>query len=362
MTPAATTAALVLKVPQLTVRAGPGSTYTSLGRLDQTDQPVIIGQTDTAQGSWWQIEAPSLPEGVGWVPADPDMVVALNAFNVPQVTPPARSTPVPTATPIPSPTLTPTSGPLPSPTAIPLSPTPTKVPVEPEVIRPPAGQTLLIVENRSFANQPALLTLSGGKSVGGGRQLDVPAGGRLELVLESDFYRALWTVPGTDFSRGADFTAPPSKILVMWAVPEDGQTGSEEYGEIFLDATPTPGPVPPTATPITGADGTVYAPPEGQALLVLANRSFANRYATITLSGGSMGGGQIFTLDVGLETPIVLDPGDYRGVWIVPGHGFSAGHQFTVSAGQVIFSWIVPEEGRVFMQFPGQAPYQINNQ
>lgn len=362
VTPAPTAASLILRVPQLLVRSGPGSTYASLGQLDQAEQPVIIGQTDTAQGSWWQIEAPSLPGGVGWVPADPDTTIALNAFNVPQVRPPARPTTVPAATPTPSPALAPTSRPLPSPTSMPPTVTPTEAPLQAEVIRPPAGQTLLIVENRSFANQPAILTLSGGKSVGGGRQLDVPAGGRLELVLETDFYRALWTVPGSSFSRGADFAAPPSKILVMWVVPEEGRTGREEYGEIFLNATPTATALPPTATPVRAADGTVYAPPEGQALLVCGNRSFANRYATITLSGGSMGGGQIFTLDVGLESSIVLDPGDYRGIWIVPGHGFSAGHQFTVAAGQVIFSWIVPEEGRVFMQFPGQEPYQINNQ
>jgi hypothetical protein len=103
------------------------------------------------------------------------------------------------------------------------------------VIRAPEGQTLLIVSNRSLANQPVRLTLSGGKSVGGGREIDPPPDQEIQLVLEPDFYRALWSAPLNSFTRGADFTAAPDKVMVMWVVPEQGRSDIEIYDELIID-------------------------------------------------------------------------------------------------------------------------------
>ena len=80
------------------------------------------------------------------------------------------------------------------------------------------------------------------------------------------------------------------------------------------------------------------------------------------MSGGNFGGGQQITLDANTEMSFELAPGSYRALWSTPARGgFTAGRDFTVIAGEVILSWIIPENGQVFMQFPGQAPQQINN-
>ena len=81
------------------------------------------------------------------------------------------------------------------------------------------------------------------------------------------------------------------------------------------------------------------------------------------MTGGSLGGGQEIKLDAGVETSLELLPGSYRAVWSSPAgkQSFSVGRQFDVSAGDVILSWIIPDQGQVFMQFPGQEPQQINH-
>lgn len=358
VTPVPTVASLVLKVPIMIVRAGPSTLYDSLGRLEANDQPEIIGQADVGQGDWWQIRYNAAPGNVGWVSADPDLGIALNPFNVPQVTPPSPPTPIPSATPIP------TNTPFPSATPIPptntASPTPTDTPPPPTVIRPPDGQTLLIISNRSFANQSARLTLSGGRSVGGGLEIDPPPGGEVQVVLEPDFYRALWSASYNGFTRGVDFTAVAGKVVVMWIVPEEGRTNTEVYDQLVINPTTTP-TVTPTSTTVPPPNDR-YVAPSGKALLVASNRSQANEFGVVTITGGTFGGGEQIILNANTETVLELGPGNYRAIWNSPARGgVNAGRDFVVTAGEVIFGWIVPEDRTVFMQFPGQPVIQINN-
>ncbi|MCL4295821.1 MAG: FHA domain-containing protein [Anaerolineae bacterium] len=340
-------ALLTLNVPALNVRSGPGTQYSLIGQLTQSAPAEIIGQASAEQGQWWQIRFANGPGGAGWVTADPAFVTTSNTAAVPVV-----SVPTPQ---LPEVTVQPTNTPLPAPTAT--------APRE-QVIRAPAGKTLLIASNRSMANHPALLTLEG-ESVGGGDRVEVPADGEVQLVLEPDFYRATWSSPGPrgGFASGADFTAVADKIMVMWVVPEEDRSAIETYDELTVAIpTPTPTPTPAgTATPgpITGS---YPAAPAGKALFVAANGTLENNYAVLTLSGGGLSGGQEIKLDAGAEISVELLPGGYRAVWTSPAgqRAFSTGREFQVSEGEVILSWIVPEQRQVFMQFPGQDPQQIN--
>jgi hypothetical protein len=223
---------LIINTSALNVRSGPGTQYEALGQITQDSRPEIIGQANIGQGDWWQIRAPALPGGTGWVSANPRFTTALNASNVPRVNPP------------PAPTATPTKTATPSLDGAPIT-APTATPTTAVVIRAPAGKTLLIVSNRSLANQPARLTLSGGKSVGGGREIDPPPNSEIQIVLEPDFYRAVWSSPWKSFARGADFTAVPGKVMVMWIVPEEGRTDTEIYDELVVGGPSTLGVVNP---------------------------------------------------------------------------------------------------------------------
>ena len=338
-TPTPSPAMLTVNIPALNVREGPGTQYAQIGQVTQGQQIKITGQATNAQGQWWQIE---LPDGPGWVSGNPNFVTAANAGTVPVVSPP----PLPTAA---APTASPTATPTPAPAS------------QGTVIRPPAGKTLLIISNRSTLNHPARLTLSGGKSVGGGKEFDPPPNGQLEVVLEPDFYRALWSSPARNgFARGAEFNAVAGKVMVMWIVPEHGLTDIEIYDELTIGgaSTATPG----ATTPSNSQQNDGYSASPGKAMLVAGNRSAQNNFAVITLSGGNFGGGQQITLDANTETPVDLLPGKYRAVWNTPAHSnFSAGKEFIAATGEVIYSWIIPEHGQVFMQFPGQAAAQVNN-
>jgi hypothetical protein len=349
---------LTVNTPTITVRTGPSTQYNAVGQLVQGTQVEVVGVANVGQGQWWQIPFEAAPSGLGWVSANPAFVSAGNTAPVPVVNVPPR----PTATLPAAPSTSFISSTL-VPPANTSAPVPTATPAESFIIRAPAGKTLLIVGNRSLENQPALLTLSEGKSVGGGRQIDTPAGKEVELVLEPDLYRAMWSSPARrgGFVRSADFIAAADKVIVMWIVPEDGITDIEMYDQLITaggeaasaeTATPTPAPV------IGG-----YTAPLGKALFIAANRSLNNSYGVVTLSGGSFGGGKEVKLDAGVEIPLELLPGNYRAIWSSPARrgGFTAGRDFKVSTGEVIISWIVPEAGEVFIQFPGQAPLQINN-
>lgn len=323
---------LTVNAATLNVRAGPSTDYSLVGQLGRREQVAIIGQADAGAGRWWQVQ---FSNGLGWLPDDPKIVTTSNTDTVPAVGIPAPPQPI-------------------------LAGTVTPSPVSEPILRPPAGKTLLIVSNRSLENYPAMLTLSGGKSVGGGQQIDVGRDREAQLVLEPDVYRAMWSSPVDNFVRSTDITAVAGKIIVMWVVPEEGRTDIEFYDSLPPHTVPT---ATPTATPLPGPTPTPYVAPSGRALLVAENRSLENAYSVLTVAGGSYAGGQEFILDAGTVSLVELAPGDYRVIWSSPArrHGFSAGHQFSVIPGEVIEAWIIPEDGQVFMQFPGQPPKQINN-
>jgi hypothetical protein len=344
-------ASLQVTAPQLNVRSGPATEYDQIGTLKQGDQTVVFQRASGLNGDWWQIEFAAGYGGVGWVSGDSRFVAVQNAAAVPVVSVlplPAEAAAVSTQ---PAATVSPTA------TATPFA-TASLTPVL-NVTRAPDGQTLLIVENRSMANQPVRLTLSGGKSVGGGKELDPPPGSKIELVLEPDFYRALWSAPAKNFTRGVDFAAIAGKVIVMWIIPEEGVTLTEMYDELIDETAPVATPLP-TATRLPDPPGLV-APP-GKALLIISNLSILNEFGMMTITGGNYGGGQEFILNANTETRLELTPAYYRTVWHTPVNGgMSAGREFNVSAGEVILGWMVPEKKEVFMQFPGQPAEQINN-
>jgi len=228
------------------------------------------------------------------------------------------------------------------------------IPTSQNILRAPEGKTLVIIGNRTIQNTPATLTLSQGKSVGGGKQINLDSGQEVQLILEPDHYHVLWSAPVRGFAVDRDITAQAGKIIVMWVIPEYKSSDIEYYDQLIL-AAPPPSPTPMPSAPLP-------TPQPGKALFITANRSFENLFARLTLTGGTFGGGQEFTIDANTETQLELTPGDYRAIWYTPGHdNFTAGRDFTVVAGQIILSWIVPEKGQIFMQFPGEAEKQVNN-
>jgi hypothetical protein len=224
-------------------------------------------------------------------------------------------------------------------------PAPTALPVA--AIQAPPDKMLLIVNNRSQEGVPARLTLSGGRSVGGGQELDPPVNGQIELLLEPDFYRALWSSPANNFTRGVDFTAVPGRVMVMWIVPEDGVTMSEWLEGQAVAEAPTP---VATLAAVVATPERPTAPP-GKALLIVENRSAENEFAYLTMSEGSFGGGFALTVDAGTHHTFELIPSLYRSTWSAPaGDGMSMNREFTVKAGDVVVAWVVPEKREVVFE------------
>ncbi|MFN8458210.1 MAG: hypothetical protein U0401_26760 [Anaerolineae bacterium] len=181
----------------------------------------------------------------------------------------------------------------------------------------------------------------------------------MQLELEPDAYRALWSSPARPggFVKGEDFTAEGDRVIVMWIIPEDGVTQTEIYEQLTVGA---PAELPGTPTPAPVITST-YTAPEGKVVLVAVNRTLNNSYAVLTVAGGSFGAGKEIKLDGGNEIPLELTPGEYRIVWSTPAYsgGFSTGREFEVFGGEVLYSWIVPEQGEVYIQFPSYAPEQL---
>ncbi len=355
ITPLPDSATLLVEAPTLTVRSGPSGSYTEVAELTEGDAVEILSQAEIDGEQWWQIRyRQGNSRYLGWVLVDPATTSVVSATPTATSTPtstPRRVTVTATALSVAANSPTPTATPMPTST-----PTP-----EVEFILAPPGKTLLIISNRSLGNQPARLTLSGGKSVGGGQEFDVPSGQERQVVLEPDEYRAMWSSTArSGFARGWDFEAVAGKVMVMWIVPEEGRTETEIYDRLVTN--PEPEPVAtalPSATPDPVID---RIPPPGQAMIVVANRSMANANANLTVSGGSFGGGEEFVLDANTETVLEMAPGEYRGVWNIPIRGgMFLGNEFDISVGEVVLFWIVPEDGTLFMQRPGQEPDQINN-
>jgi hypothetical protein len=331
------------------VRAGPGSSYETIGTVRQGTQAEIIGKYDIGQGLWWLIRYDQAPDGQGWISGSSVFGVATNTEEVPMVS--LSSSPVAAAPPS-----EPVETPVPTDTPVPTTPA---GPNPDDFIQAPAGKTLLIVANRSYSNQPARLTLSGGKSTVSDQEIDLLPGQELQIALEPDFYQAIWSTPAHDnFTRVADFTAEEDQVVVMWIRPEEAVTQTEFHTRLARSGTlPTP---EPTATPEPFMPG--YEAPPGKALLVIANLTTENEFGQVTVAGGSFGGGQEIKIEPYARLTLELDPADdYRTVWTNPAAGgWTAGREFRASAGEVILGWIIPEDQEVFMQFPSQQPEKIS--
>ena len=93
-----------------------------------------------------------------------------------------------------------------------------EVPVAPPVI--PEDKMLLILGNRTLADIPSALTISGGEL--GGEEFVVEASHEIRIELEPGEYEATWTSPeGETFGR--KFKARPGTVVLAWIIPEDGQ-------------------------------------------------------------------------------------------------------------------------------------------
>ena len=79
--------ATVIAPDGIFLRTGPGTDYPYVGTAPLGDSGAIIGRS--ADGQWWVIDAPNLPDGQVWVSAT--FVEAVNADNVPVVEAPPLS-------------------------------------------------------------------------------------------------------------------------------------------------------------------------------------------------------------------------------------------------------------------------------
>ena len=88
-TPQSCTPMVIVQAKALNVRSGPGTTYSTLGRLEMEETAEVTGRN--AEGTWWQIK---FGTAVGWVSASYVSPSCTN--NVPIV---GQPTPAPTVTP-----------------------------------------------------------------------------------------------------------------------------------------------------------------------------------------------------------------------------------------------------------------------
>jgi hypothetical protein len=99
---------------------------------------------------------------------------------------------------------------------------------------------LLVVGNRSYAEIPSTLTLSGGR-FGEGREIQLNPAQEVLIALEPGDYRATWSAPeganGQPISRSRAFTARANKIGVVWFVPEASRAFLQVPGEPGVELT-----------------------------------------------------------------------------------------------------------------------------
>lgn len=84
--------ATAIALTNVSVRNGPGESYTVIGILPAGGSATIIGKTE--DNAWWQIRADNIQGGAGWVASE--RIQARNTDAVPVVTPPPLPTPTPT--------------------------------------------------------------------------------------------------------------------------------------------------------------------------------------------------------------------------------------------------------------------------
>jgi hypothetical protein len=104
----------------------------------------------------------------------------------------------------------------------------------------PPGQALLVVGNRSYADIPSTLTLSGGR-FGEGKEVQINPAQEVLFALEPGDYRATWTAPegkdGLPISRSRAFTAKANRVGVVWFVPEASRAFLQAPGEPGVELT-----------------------------------------------------------------------------------------------------------------------------
>lgn len=105
---------------------------------------------------------------------------------------------------------------------------------------PAPGQALLVVGNRSHAEIPSTLTLSGGR-FGAGKDIQINPAQEVLIALDPGTYRATWSAPagqdGRPISRSREFTAKPNKIGVVWFEPEKSRAILQVPGEPGVELT-----------------------------------------------------------------------------------------------------------------------------
>ena len=219
---AATPTGRVTGTQTLNIRSGPGTNFPVIGAARNGDEGEIIGRS--ADGGWWQVSAPALPGGAGWVSVD--FVLATNVENVPVVAAPSPPPSTPTRVPPP-----PTPTPLPQATALPPTATP--------------AAEISFWADRTTINQGQCATLN----------------------WSVQNVQAIWVYPrGEPYSRfprtgqGSEVVCPPvTTTYEMRVLMLDGSTIFRTITINVIAPAPTvppapTAPPPPTATPAPAPD------------------------------------------------------------------------------------------------------------
>ncbi len=221
----------------------------------------------------------------------------------------------------------------------------------------PIEEMLIIIGNRTHADITATVTLSGGEFGEAGESFTLEAGEEIRFELPSGEYQARWTSPNHE-GFGRKFIAFPGRVALSWIVPEKDYVYAELLDPGNQDNTQF---TPPS---VTSLETPYLVPVGGKSLLVAGNRSLANIPSTLTLSGGQFGGGEELTVNPRQEVIIALSPGEYQATWSAPVEvddvePFALNRSFTVVGGKVGVVWIVPEDGRAFLQRPGEPGEEL---
>lgn len=198
----------------VTVRAGPGENYPSLGTYRNGRVVDILGkQYSRTNQLWWLIFFPSVPGEEGWVNAED--TISRNTGRVPWVSAPPTPTPTATTTATPTPTSTPTPTPT-GPATVPW--TITGRVVDAVTLQPVAGASVRAILGSDGAALITVTNSNGDFSM----QASARDSGDLGLTISAAGYtdRVITTAPRTP--RTYNFpnieltpTAPPK---ITWAI------------------------------------------------------------------------------------------------------------------------------------------------
>ena len=98
----------------------------------------------------------------------------------------------------------------------------------------PAEKELLVAGNRSLADLPSTLTLTGGQ-FGGGKEFTINPNQELIVALDPVEYTVTWTSPpsaeGLVFSRGRTISPVPGEVSIVWVIPEEDRAYLQKPGQ-----------------------------------------------------------------------------------------------------------------------------------